>query len=401
MKLHIYDRQTENLSYVGFLEEQHGKFNLKISSQSPYQLYGNNYTANNIHPHLRDSSPDNWGRRVIHRIYGNQITSELEYLALSNFGRIGNLVFSIYPPEQIGNVVSELQEDQNFSLSDLHHQFDLVDKKTPILEAALNHGTSIGGARPKASVRIDNIDYIAKFGSTTDVHPVVESEFIAMTIAKQIGLNVSDLKLEYLSSGKPVILVKRFDRERIDGKLYCKPIVSALTVLQLEEMTSRYASYADLAGFCRGNDKKDLFKRIVFNLMIGNTDDHTRNHSFFWNDKTETITLTPIYDIAPIPRKTNIVSQAMILPNGKNIANLDNVFGNMFDMDLDEQKRICNDIQVGILDCFTENNSVLLDFMDKTRLSFVLKQLKNTVLNESLFYNQNKVKPLVALTHSC
>lgn len=72
----------------------------------------------------------------------------------------------------------------------------------------------------------------------------------------------------------------------------------------------------------------------------------------------------------------------------------------MFDMDLDEQKRICNDIQVGILDCFTENNSVLLDFMDKTRLSFVLKQLENTVLNESLFYNQNKVKPLVALSHS-
>ena len=398
MKLHIYDRQTENLSYVGFLEEQHGKFNLKISSQSPYQLYGNNYTANNIHPHLRDSSPDNWGRRVIHRIYGDQIKSELEYLALSNFGRIGNLVFSIYPPEQIVNVIYDLQEEQNFSLSDIQHQFDLVDKTTPILEAALNHGTSIGGARPKASVLIDNVDYIAKFGSTTDIHPVVESEFVAMTIAKQIGLNVADVKLKYLSNNKPVLLVKRFDRERIDGKLFCKPIVSALTVLQLDEMTSRYASYSDLAGFC--HDKKDLFQRIVFNLMIGNTDDHARNHSFFWNDKTETITLTPIYDIAPIPRKTNIVSQAMILPNGKNIANLDNVFGNMFDMDLDEQQRICNDIQVAILDCFTASNSVLLDFMNKTRLSFVINQLKNTVLNESLFYNQNKVKPLAALSHS-
>ena len=134
--------------------------------------------------------------------------------------------------------------------------------------------------------------------------------------------------------------------------------------------------------------------------MIGNTDDHARNHSFFWNDKTETITLTPIYDIAPIPRKTNIVSQAMILPNGKNIANFDNVFGNMFDMDLDEQQRICNDIQVAILDCFTASNSVLLDFMNKTRLSFVINQLKNTVLNESLFYNQNKVKLLAALSHS-
>mgnify|MGYP000148821765 CR=1 FL=1 len=398
MKLHIYDRQSENLSYVGFIEEQHKTINLKISNQSPYHLYGKNYSNHNIHPHLRDSSPDNWGRRVIHRIYGDQIKSELEYLALSNFGRIGNLVFSIYPPEQIVNVIYDLQEEQNFSLSDLQHQFDLVDKKTPIIEAALNHGTSIGGARPKDSVRIDNIDYIAKFGSTTDVHPVVESEFIAMTIAKQIGLNVADVKLEYLSNEKPVLLVKRFDRERTDGKLHCKPIVSALTVLQLDEMTSRYASYADLAGFCRG--KKDLFKRIVFNLMIGNTDDHARNHSFFWNDKTETVTLTPIYDIAPIPRKTNIVSQAMILPSGKNIANIDNVFGNMFDMDLDEQKRICNDIQIGILDCFTENNSVLLNFMDKTRLSFVINQLKNTVLNESLFYNQNKVKPLAALSHS-
>lgn len=126
MKLHIYDRQSENLSYVGFLEEQHRTVTLKISDQSPYQLYGNNYTANNIHPHLRDSSPDNWGRRVIHRIYGDQIKSELEYLALSNFGRIGNLVFSIYPPEQIVNVIYDLQEEQNFSLSDLQHQFDLV-----------------------------------------------------------------------------------------------------------------------------------------------------------------------------------------------------------------------------------------------------------------------------------
>ncbi len=398
MKLHIYDRQTENLSYVGFIEELHGKFNLKISYKSPYQLYGNNYTANDIHPHLRDSSPDNWGRRVIHRIYGDQIKSELEYLALSNFGRIGNLVFSIYPPEQIVNVIYDLQEEQNFSLSDIQHQFDLVDETSPIIEAALNHGTSIGGARPKASVLIDNVDYIAKFGSTTDIHPVVESEFVAMTIAKQIGLNVADVKLEYLSNNKPVLLVKRFDRERINGKLFCQPMVSALTVLQLDEMTSRYASYADLAGFC--HDKKDLFQRIVFNLMIGNTDDHARNHSFFWNDKTETITLTPIYDIAPIPRKTNIVSQAMILPNGKNIANFDNVFGNMFDMDLDEQQRICNDIQVAILDCFTASNSVLLDFMNKTRLSFVINQLKNTVLNESLFYNQNKVKLLAALSHS-
>jgi serine/threonine-protein kinase HipA len=114
-----------------------------------------------------------------------------------------------------------------------------------------------------------------------------------------------------------VLLVERFDRIATAGGWQRKSIVSALTLLKLDEMMARYASYEDLAELVRNKFKKapetlrELFSRITFNVLVGNTDDHARNHAAFWDG--DMLSLTPAYDICPQNRHGRTASQAMLI----------------------------------------------------------------------------------------
>jgi serine/threonine-protein kinase HipA len=114
-----------------------------------------------------------------------------------------------------------------------------------------------------------------------------------------------------------VLLVERFDRIATARGWQRKSMVSALTLLKLDEMMARYASYEDLAELVRSKFKKapetlrEIFSRIVFNIMVGNTDDHARNHAAFWDG--EMLVLTPAYDICPQTRHGRTASQAMLI----------------------------------------------------------------------------------------
>ena len=142
----------------------------------------------------------------------------------------------------------------------------------------------------------------------------MKAEFIAMRLASLCGIDTAPVAL-INASGKDVLLVERFDRVKADKGWQRKMMVSALTMLGLDEMMARYASYADLAEIVRHrftNPKKtlrELFSRIVFNILSGNTDDHARNHAAFWDG--EMLTLTPAYDICPQGRTGQEASQAM------------------------------------------------------------------------------------------
>jgi serine/threonine-protein kinase HipA len=113
------------------------------------------------------------------------------------------------------------------------------------------------------------------------------------------------------------LLIERFDRIALDSGWARKSMVSALTLFGLSEMTARYASYEDLAEIIRhrftqpGETLKELFGRLVFNILCGNTDDHARNHAAFWDGKE--LTLTPAYDICPQGRTGNEATQAMLI----------------------------------------------------------------------------------------
>ena len=137
-----------------------------------------------------------------------------------------------------------------------------------------------------------------------------------MRLAKLAGLNVADVSL-IKSAGKDVLLIERFDRVHTKSGWRRKALVSALTLLGLDEMMARYASYEVLAEIIRHRfteasaTLRELYSRLVFNILCGNTDDHARNHAAFWDG--EMLTLTPGYDICPQGRTGNEASQAMLI----------------------------------------------------------------------------------------
>lgn len=279
---------------------------------------------------IRDAAPDAWGRRVIiNKRFGQKgntadtaDVSELTYLLESGSDRIGALDFQHSPTDYIPRSVENAQLEE---LLDSAKRVEQGIPLTPELDQALFHGSSIGGARPKALIEDQGVKYIAKFSSGTDIYSVVKAEFIAMRLAKLAGLDVAPVKLVSVS-GKDVLLIERFDRVKSGLVWSRKLMISALTLFGLNDMTARYASYEELAQIIRyrfaqpKSTLRELFSRIVFNVLCGNTDDHARNHAAFW-DGGELI-LTPAYDICPQGRTGNIASHAMKIFGDSNLSQL-------------------------------------------------------------------------------
>lgn len=263
---------------------------------------------------LRDAAPDAWGRRVINmRLAGNTDVdlTELTYLLESGSDRTGALDFQASATEYVSR-------GEQATLDQLVAAAELIERGMPIpqeLAAAAGHGTSIGGARPKALLQQDGRQMVAKFSSTTDTRPVVKAEAVGMLMAARVGIDVAPVEIVTISGGKEVLLVDRFDRPEEGGRT---AVVSALTVVGLREEESRYASYADIVRAMRhpgwvdsGAQVRELFTRMVLNIAISNTDDHLRNHAAFWNGRE--LRLTPAYDVSPQPRNSQVASHAIRL----------------------------------------------------------------------------------------
>jgi len=266
---------------------------------------------------IRDAAPDAWGRRVIlNRMAGRSLDTqdldELTYLLESGSDRIGALDFQASGTRYV-------PREATATLPELMKAADMVQAGIPLppaLEPALAHGTSIGGARPKALITDGTTKLIAKFSASNDTYGVVQGEFAAMRLAALAGLDVAPVRL-VSAAGRFALLVERFDRIASGESWRRRALVSALTVLGLDEMEARYASYADLAEQVRLRFRRpkailrDLFARIVWNVLVGNTDDHARNHAAFWDGQE--LVLTPAYDICPQPRTGQVASQAMLI----------------------------------------------------------------------------------------
>lgn len=284
----------------------------------------------NMPSSIRDASPDAWGRRVlINRKIGlkgdaaNGVElDELTYLLESGSERIGALDFQLSPTEYVP------RQGRDASLEELMQLAEKVEKGIPLrpeLDQALQHGTSLGGARPKVLIGDEGRKFIAKFSATNDLYNVVKAEFIAMRLAAEVGLNVAPVKLTS-ALGKDVLLIERFDRVKVENGWQRKAMVSALTIFELDEMMAAYASYETLAEIIRHRftdpvqTLKELFGRISFNILCGNTDDHARNHAAFWDGKA--LTLTSAYDICPQSRSGNEASQAMLIHGNNRMSQL-------------------------------------------------------------------------------
>lgn len=270
---------------------------------------------------LRDAAPDAWGRRVIlNRLLGRQGSgadpdqlNELTYLLESGSDRTGALDFQLSATDYVGRTTA------GATLYELTQSAERVEAGiplTPELDRALHHGSSLGGARPKAFIETEDAKYVAKFSAVGDIQDVVRGEYVAMRLAAEAGLQVAPVKLVAVRN-KNVLLVERFDRAPTGQGWTRRAMVSALTLLELDEMMARYASYEDLAEIVRHRfaepraTLRELFSRLVFNILCGNTDDHARNHAAFWDG--EKLALTPAYDICPQPRTGGEQVQAMLI----------------------------------------------------------------------------------------
>jgi len=262
---------------------------------------------------IRDGAPDNWGRRVILNAHAgkrgrNADTDDLDhltYLLESGSDRLGAIDFQASADEYI-------PRGERSTLDDLQRAAQLVDAGEELpdqLAAAVMHGTSLGGAAPKATlVDDDDREYLAKFSTADNYYPVIKAEAASIDLARRIGIEVPDARLTQ-SLGRDVLLIDRFDRPG-DGTR--RMVVSALTLLDLGESESRSATYLDLLARLRelGADAGHaLFQRIAFNVAISNTDDHPRNHAAYWNGHTAA--LTPAYDLSPMNRSGETAYQAM------------------------------------------------------------------------------------------
>lgn len=268
---------------------------------------------------LRDASPDAWGRRVIiNRLTGQKGEAagatefdELTYLLESGSDRIGGLDFQaqadVYTP----------RGGRDATLEELQASAEKVLAGEPLhpeIDRALHHGSSIGGARPKALLSNGDKKLIAKFSASSDTYSVVKAEFIAMRLAARCGIDAAPVELVSVS-GKDILLVERFDRVAAAGQWSRRVMISALTLFGLDELAARHASYEDLAEIIRTrftaprDTLHNLFRRLVFNILVGNTDDHARNHAAFWDGQN--LSLTPAYDICPQARTGRDTNQAM------------------------------------------------------------------------------------------
>lgn len=299
---------------------------------------------------IRDGSPDAWGRRVlINKKYGVMGSTldqyqldELTFLLESGSDRIGALDFQLSPTEYQPRLA------QNADIKELIESAERVEKGIPLTQAldqALFHGSPIGGARPKALIEdtTENKKYIAKFSSTTDLYSVIKAEYIAMRFAKLAGLDVANVKMER-SSKKDVLLIERFDREYKGNGWQRKNMISALTIFEYDEIEARYASYEILAEKIRHNFYNasktllELYKRLIVNILVGNNDDHARNHAAIWDGKM--LNLTPAYDICPQSRTGGISSQSMFIYNNINASQLTECIAAAPQFKLSRQKAI-------------------------------------------------------------
>lgn len=268
-----------------------------------------------IHGALRDALPDAWGQNVImSRLTGRSgkdadtgDLSLMTYMKESGSDRFGAIDFQASATDYVPRLDSATLDELVSAADALEQGQSLPDA----LSAAFTHGTSIGGARPKVTLTDGDDHWIAKLSSSSDPRPVVRHEALALELARRAAVDVAESRL-IRSLGRDVLLMRRFDRGPHGTR---QMAVSALTVLSLDEMFGRYATYPAFLDVLREKGLApetvgdELFARIAANIALGNTDDHARNHTALWDGQH--LRLSPAYDIDPCRTPGWDASQAM------------------------------------------------------------------------------------------
>jgi serine/threonine-protein kinase HipA len=330
----------EDIQLIGFLTSQRmrGKeiFSFEyseswVNNQNPILFLDPNlgfYKGKQYVPELNnnfgiflDSSPDRWGRLLMRRREAWQAKQEGRdervlfesdfLLGVFDGHRIGGVRFKLHKDGPFMNDQKKMATPPWTSLRELEHASlqlehdDAIDNPNYAqwLSVLIDPGSSLGGARPKASVIDDRGHlWIAKFPSTRDEKNTGAWEMVLHELAKACGIDVSEARLQKFSGKHHTFLSKRFDRTNDNRRIH---FASAMTLLGLQDGADHLegVGYLDLVGFIiqhspeAKEDLEQLWRRMLFNILVSNTDDHMRNHGFILKDNGWR--LSPAYDMNP------------------------------------------------------------------------------------------------------
>ena len=289
-----------------------------------------------------DTLPDRWGRRLLDlrasmETEGKAIhaLSDWDYLkGVEDELRMGGFRFqnpdsgafiscspgySVPPAIHIDEL---LQAAKEIEKSEYHH----LEPEKKWVQRLFQPGSSMGGARPKACVQSGGQLYLAKFPSINDDINVSRWEHFAHLMAKECGITVAETKVIKAGTGQDVLLSKRFDRTEDNKRIH---MASSLTLLGLTDGDGQRTGkgYLDIVDFIISGggshievNLEELYKRVAFNICIGNTDDHFRNHAFLLGK--EGWELSPAYDMNP----TNSMFQALLIDAKTNDSSLNRLY---------------------------------------------------------------------------
>ncbi|MFZ2630463.1 MAG: HipA domain-containing protein [Desulfosalsimonadaceae bacterium] len=274
-------------------------------------------TNKGIYGAFRDASPDYWGRLVIatEKKVPPEALTEIDFLLDASATRVGNLDFRTSP-----DAPEPSPEPPHF-----HQMADILNTASRIAsgqEAAphflrlLRQGSSMGGARPKCTVLWRDALWIAKFPSRDDSLNIPRIEYATLRLAEKCGIHVPETRLESIDNND-ILLVRRFDRDRHETGWTRTGFLSALSLMEWDESDRLRWDYASIADAMRRNtslsDVHELFRRMVFNILIRNTDDHPRNHGFLFDGSS--LRLSPAYDLTPAPAMPGVSSDFFLAMN--------------------------------------------------------------------------------------
>ncbi|MES9830121.1 MAG: type II toxin-antitoxin system HipA family toxin [Candidatus Thiodiazotropha sp.] len=311
---------------------------------------------------IGDSAPDRWGRVLMRRAERRRAERvgetprtlmEIDYLlGVDDEARQGALRFA---SQEGGPFLAEHEAARIPPLIDLPQLLSAAEHvvgdtdSDEDLRLLLAPGSSLGGARPKASVRDrDGHLAIAKFPHKDDEFNAVLWEGVALRLAAKSGISVPDRRIEHVLN-KPVLLLRRFDR--VQGERI--PFLSAMSMLGASDNESRsYLEFVDALrryGASPIQDMHELWRRIVFNILISNTDDHLRNHAFLYTGP-DGWRLAPAYDLNPVPTdiKPRVLTTAIDLDDGSASLDLAMSVVGYFELDANKAHAIAAEVGMAV-----------------------------------------------------
>ncbi len=355
------NRQSATFEYDETWLEYKDRFSLEPAltlGPGPYHTSGDKPLFGAI----GDSAPDRWGRVLMRRAERRRAEGagetprtlmEIDYLLMVNDeARQSALRFATTEGGPFHTAHDTMPIPPLIDLPRLLSAADRVagdSDSDEDLRLLLAPGSSLGGARPKASVRDrDGTLAIAKFPHRDDEIETVRWEAVALTLAANAGLSVPEWRLEDVA-GKPVLLLRRFDR--VDGMRI--PFLSAMSMLGAVDNEARsYLDFVDALrqhGAAPKEDMHALWRRIIFSVLISNTDDHLRNHGFLY-EGPDGWRLAPAYDLNPVPVdiKPRILTTAIDLDDGTASVDLAMSVAEYFELTPDEARSVVTKVESAV-----------------------------------------------------